>query len=187
MYRINEIFYSLQGEGLYTGTPMVFVRMAGCNRKCSFCDTEFDTFTEMSAAQIVDEVLKYPVDRVVVTGGEPLLQLDDNLIGAFHSAGLKIHLETNGTLPVPSGLDHVVCSPKDAKPAIQPEAVDEVKIVYIGQDDSYFADVRRYFASTQYFYLQPCSGKNIRETADRVLSMRGWRLSLQTHLLVGIK
>ena len=187
MYRVNEIFYSLQGEGLYTGTPMVFVRLAGCNRRCTFCDTEFETFTEMSADEIVAEADKYAIKRVVVTGGEPLLQLDDNLVNVLHKHGYSIHLETNGTLSVPDGVDHVVCSPKDENIAIQPEKVDEVKIVYTGQPVEYLNRLRDYFCFTELFYLQPCSGKNINETVHTVLSMKGWRLSLQTHLLIGIK
>lgn len=186
-YRVNEIFYSLQGEGAFTGTPMVFVRMSGCNRACPFCDTEFDAFTSMSAEDIVARIVRYPADRVVLTGGEPLLQVDDNLIDAIHRAGFKIHVETNGTLPVPSAIDWVTCSPKDPPLAIQPERVNEIKIVFTGQTDAQLLEMRRHFSHTELFYLQPCSGSNIPQTVARVLAMRGWRLSLQTHKLIDIQ
>lgn len=186
-YRVNEIFYTLQGEGLYTGTPMVFVRFSGCNRSCPFCDTDFTEFETMTAEEIVAETQKYPTERVVLTGGEPLLQTDDELIKKLHAAGLKIHIETNGTLQIPEGIDHVVCSPKDEIPAIQPNAVDEVKIVYQGQPTEELEKIGRFFPFTKFFYLQPCSCINIGETVEKVKELKGWRLSLQTHKLIDIK
>lgn len=187
MYRVNEIFYSLQGEGAYTGTPMVFVRFSGCNRSCNFCDTDFEEFTPLSSAEIVDEAQRYPARTVVLTGGEPTLQADAELIEALHEAGFRIHIETNGSLPVPEGIDWVTCSPKDGKLNIQPEAVDEIKIVFTGQSAEALEAFRLRFPTTQLFYLQPCSGLNIDDTVARVLSLRGWRLSLQTHRLINIK
>lgn len=111
-YAVNEIFYSLQGEGYYTGTPAVFLRFSGCNRRCAFCDTDFAAYTEMSAAQIVEAVSAFPARHIVVTGGEPLLQLDDKLVRALRGAGFYIQVETNGSMPVPTGVDWVTCSPK---------------------------------------------------------------------------
>ncbi len=90
--RVNEIFYSLQGEGVHTGSPAVFVRMSGCNRACPFCDTDFHEFTEMSESQIVEEVCKYPAEMVVITGGEPALQLTATLVDALHAAGRRVHV-----------------------------------------------------------------------------------------------
>ena len=187
IYRINEIFYSLQGEGAYTGTPVVFVRFSGCNRHCHFCDTEFEEFTPLSATEVVEEAERYPSRTVVLTGGEPMLQVDDELIEALHESGFRIHIETNGTLPVNEGIDWVTCSPKDDNPVIQPERVNEVKIVYVGQDAKRLEGIREKFPFTDLFYLQPCSGRNIDETVVRVLSLKGWRLSLQTHKLINIK
>lgn len=187
MYRVNEIFYSLQGEGAFTGTPMIFVRFSGCNRRCSFCDTEFEDFTPMSADEIIDEAQRYPARRVVLTGGEPLLQADKNLVDALHEAGYTVHVETNGTLPVRVPVDWVTCSPKDDEPAIQAERVDEIKIVYTGQSAAQLMKMRSRFPHTSLFYLQPCSGLNIDVTVARVLSLSDWRLSLQTHKLINIQ
>lgn len=186
-YRINEIFYSLQGEGAYTGTPMVFVRFSGCNRKCSFCDTDFHHYREMTAGEIYSEVKKYAAPRIVFTGGEPLMQLDSELIQLFKQHGYKLHIETNGTLPVPIGIDWVTCSPKDEEPLIQAEVVDEVKIVYQGQSWEKLEKMRGFFPPTALFYLQPCSGANIPETVNAVLHSGNWRLSLQTHKLINIQ
>lgn len=185
-YRINEIFYSLQGEGAFTGTPAVFVRFSGCNRSCPFCDTDFDGYTVMTARQIAERVAAYRAKRVILTGGEPLLQVDAELIEALHEADCVLHIETNGTLPVPSGLDWVTCSPKDTTPAIQPDRVDEIKVVYTGQPEAELNRIMDTFPQTTLFYLQPCSGRNIDDTVKRVLSMPGWRLSLQTHKLINI-
>ena len=187
MYRVNEIFYSLQGEGAHTGTPAVFVRFSGCNKACPFCDTDFHEFTPLSAQEIIDEVERYPAEIVILTGGEPAMQVDEALIKLFHAHGYKVHIETNGSLPLPSDIDWVTCSPKDGVPSIQPEFVDEVKIVFTGQSAQTLNKYKAHFPHTHLFYLQPCSGLNIDDTVTRVLSMPGWRLSLQTHKLIDIK
>ena len=127
MYRVNEIFYSLQGEGFYTGTPAVFLRFSGCNRRCAFCDTDFAAYTEMSAEEIVAKVSEFPARHIVVTGGEPLMQLDDRLVRALKTAGFYIQVETNGSLPAPTGVDWVTCSPKAAPWGI--DRIDVLKIV----------------------------------------------------------
>ena len=118
MYPVNEIFYSLQGEGYHTGTAAVFLRFSGCNRHCEFCDTDFSKSTMMSAEEIVAEISRYTARTVIVTGGEPLLSLDSALCRGLHGAGKYIHVETNGTLPVPEGVDWVTCSPKEGPWAI---------------------------------------------------------------------
>ena len=100
-YRINEIFYSLQGEGYFTGTPAVFLRFSGCNLKCGFCDTRHEEFTLMSPADIIGNVSKFPSRHIVVTGGEPSLQLDSLLIDMLHEEGFFIQIETNGTKTPP--------------------------------------------------------------------------------------
>ena len=180
-YRVNEIFHSLQGEGFYTGTPAVFLRFSGCNRRCAFCDTDFASFREMTAAEITAAVAAYPSRHVVVTGGEPLLQLDDTLVRSLKGAGFYIQIETNGSLPVPTGVDWVTCSPKDAPWAI--DRIDELKIVYEGQDVERIASLlpapRR--------FLQPCSGQNTAEVIDYILKHPHWHLSLQTHKLIDIR
>lgn len=181
-YRINEIFYSLQGEGCFTGTPAVFVRLSGCNRACAFCDTDFASFTEMSAGEIVSEVEKYPCSHVVITGGEPTLQLDDALVGALKGCGKFLQIETNGSQPVPAGIDWVTCSPKEPPYGI--DRIDELKIVYLGQDVEAIA---ARLPEPKVRCLQPCSGKNTAETVAYILEHPRWRLSLQTHKLIDIQ
>jgi len=119
MYKINEVFYTLQGEGAHSGIPAVFVRFSGCNLRCPWCDTEFTSFTPMTADEIVSTALSlYEADTqgrrrmMVLTGGEPSLQVDDALIAALHAAGFYICIETNGTRPLPAGIDWITCSPK---------------------------------------------------------------------------
>ena len=197
MYRINEIFYSLQGEGFWTGTPMVFLRFSGCNLKCPFCDTDRSGYREMSAEEIVLAVLQAGGEcrRVCVTGGEPSLQLDKALVDALHGAGFRIHVETNGTRPLPAGVDWVTLSPKtDVKGlkgdgTVVLERADEVKVVYEG------FPVDRWAAfPADWHFLQPCDtgdeAKNralLAETMDHIQRHPLWRLSLQTHKLLNIR
>jgi organic radical activating enzyme len=181
-YKINEIFYSLQGEGYYTGHAAVFLRFAGCNRKCDFCDTDHFGFTEMTAEQVVDEVSRYAARHIVITGGEPTLQLDGELLSLLKSAGFYVQIETNGTMAVPTGVDWVTCSPKAEPWGI--DRVDELKVVYQGQDVEAIAER---LPAAKYHYLQPCSGRNVKETVDYILANPRWRLSLQTHKLIDIQ
>lgn len=185
-YRVNEIFYSLQGEGRWTGMPAVFIRFAGCNLRCPFCDTDFSASAGMSLAALVREVRQLSKDcrRLVVTGGEPALQLDAAFVEAFHAEGYRIHVETNGTLPLPPGIDWVTLSPKDAwqdAPVVL-EKADEVKVVYTGQDVEPWAS----FPAACH-YLQPCSGQNTKEVVGYMLDHPVWQLSLQTHKLLDIR
>lgn len=184
MYRVNEIFYSLQGEGFYTGTPAVFLRFSGCNLKCGFCDTAHETFTEMDVRTIVDRLCEYPSHHVVVTGGEPSLQLDDMLVDVLHEAGFYVQVETNGTRPLPGSVDWVTCSPKAGGKVVL-DRIDEVKLVYTGQPETEIDAIASSLPAMHYF-LQPCSGENIPETVDYILSHPYWRLSLQTHKLIDI-
>ena len=197
MYKVNEIFYSLQGEGFWTGTPMVFVRLSGCNLKCPFCDTDHLGFREMSAEEITAETKASGgvCGRVCVTGGEPGLQLDKALVDALHEAGYRIHVETNGTRPLPEGVDWVTLSPKSDVPGLKGdgtvvlERADEVKVVYaVGVDEKWAA------FPADWHFLQPCDSgdpeKNkaiLAETLDHIQRNPTWRLSLQTHKLLNIK
>lgn len=181
-YKVNEIFYSLQGEGFYTGTPAVFLRLSICNRRCEFCDTEFDTFTLMTAAEIAETVADYPSRHIVVTGGEPTLQLDAELVSALKDKGFYIQIETNGSLPVPEGVDWVCCSPK-ARPW-NIDRIDELKIVYQNQDVEAIADA---LPPAKHRFLQPMSCSNTAETIAYCLDNPQWRLSLQTHKLIDIQ
>lgn len=188
-YPINEIFYSLQGEGFHTGTPMTFVRLSGCNLRCSFCDTDHTAHTSMSASDIVDSVGRFPTRSVVLTGGEPALFNLHPLIDALHNRGYSVHIETNGSLPLRGNPDWITCSPKlaaDGSYIIDTDILsraNELKVVYTDPEglealaDSF---------STNRRFLQPCSGLNIAETVNYILSHPHWRLSLQTHKLIHI-
>ena len=196
MYRINEIFYSLQGEGFWTGTPMVFLRLSGCNLKCPFCDTDHRSSREMTADEIVTEVKRVGGEcgSVCVTGGEPGLQLDEELVKALHCAGFKVHVETNGTRLLPE-VDWVTLSPKEdvkgltGDGTVVLEKADEIKVVYEdGVDEKWAA-----FPASWHF-LQPCDTgdpeKNkaiLAETIDHIQRHPLWRLSLQTHKLLNIR
>ena len=181
MRKINEIFYSLQGEGYHTGTPAVFVRFSGCNLKCSFCDTQHEEGTLMTDDEIIAEVSKYPAATDILTGGETSLWIDEALVDRLHEAGKYVCIETNGTRPLPASIDWVTCSPKQgARLAIT--RMDEVKVVYEGQDISIYERL-----SAEHFFLQPCSCYNTALTVDCVMRHPKWRLSLQTHKLIDIR
>jgi organic radical activating enzyme len=136
-YRINEVFYSLQGEGVRAGTPNLFLRFSRCNLRCKIethgfdCDTEFESGRWMTIAEIGAELRRLGpgCGWVVLTGGEPALQVDRELIDALHAAGYQIAIETNGTLELPSGLDWITVSPKVPEPALRQRQAHEVKYV----------------------------------------------------------
>ena len=209
MYSVKEIFYTLQGEGANTGSPAVFLRFAGCNlwsgreqdrasAVCRFCDTDF-VGTDgpgggrfASAESLADAVLAaWPcgIEKhrlTVCTGGEPLLQLDMPLLHALHARGFRVAIETNGTKPVPEGVDWVCVSPKAGAPLVV-ERGDELKLVFRQAG----AEPERFERLTfEHFFLQPMDGpERAQNTALCVLYCREhprWRLSLQTHKLIGI-
>ncbi len=179
MRKINEIFYSLQGEGFHTGTPAVFIRFSGCNLKCSFCDTRHEDGTLMSDEEILQAVSAYPSNVVILTGGEPSLWIDQAFIDLLHQAGKYICIETNGTNPLPEGIDWVTCSPKGAP--LRLTHIDEIKVVYTGQDLTTYANLE-----ASWHFLQPCSCQNTKEVVEYILHHPLWRLSLQTHKLIDI-
>lgn len=195
MYPINEIFCSLQGEGEKTGTVSVFIRMSGCNLRCAFCDTDHQSHTMRSAPEIVEQVMRYPgAPLIVLTGGEPALHVDTALIQALKLTGKTIAIETNGTLPLPDGIDWVTLSPKtafqggEALPCII-TSCDELKVVYTGQNLNQYDHIK-----AQQRFLQPCYVDDpkqrllgLQATVKAVLDNPQWRLSLQTHKLLGIR
>ncbi|MDE6300123.1 MAG: 7-carboxy-7-deazaguanine synthase QueE [Muribaculaceae bacterium] len=183
VYRVNEIFYSLQGEGFYTGTPAVFLRFSGCNRLCPFCDTDHHAFREMTAAEIAAEVSSFPSRHLVATGGEPLLQLDSYLLRALKARGFYVQVETNGSRPVPPEVDWVTCSPKEGPWDIG--RIDELKVVYQNSPD-HLLRLAELLPATHHF-AQPLSGGNVPETIRFCLDHPRWRLSLQTHKLIDIR
>lgn len=199
MRKINEIFYSLQGEGHHTGYPSVFIRFSGCNLQCPFCDTRHNDGVAMTDTDIVHAVNLYKAEWVVLTGGEPSLWIDEDFIRLLHQAtGKKIAIETNGTHPLPEGIDWVTVSPKTGiddmigDPDIKVERADEIKVVDVGQDlDGYFE--LRCRADNTLMYLQPCyvsdertRKSNTLRTVRRVLQDPRWTLSLQIHRYLGI-
>ena len=184
MYKINEIFYSLQGEGANSGTPAVFIRFSGCNLRCTFCDTDFTSYQEMSVGEIIDEIGQYPTNFVVLTGGEPSLQADESLIDALHARDYVIAIETNGTQDLPEGIDWVTLSPKDGSRIVLTEA-DEVKVVYTGQEVEQYLNI-----PAEAYYLQPCwqdGHDNREEVINYCLSHPDWSLSMQLHKLLNIR
>jgi len=200
--KVNEIFYSLQGEGHYTGTPAVFVRFAGCNLRCWFCDTDFEKGVEMNEDEIVEAVLQYPTRYVVITGGEPTLQITASLCDKLHAHGLYLMMETNGTRPLPEGcqIDWITCSPKlidveDGKrkiATIRLRHIDELKVVF---EDSPTQDMALYeqIPATEY-RLQPCDTQDplcnqaiLNKTIKYILQHPKWKLSLQTHKILHVR
>ena len=210
-YAVKEIFYTLQGEGANTGRPAVFCRFAGCNlwsgreadraeAVCRFCDTDFVgtdgpgggkfRSAEALAAAVA---AAWPAGEpaagrrlVVCTGGEPLLQLDEALLGALHARGFEVAVETNGTLQPPAGIDWLCVSPKAGAP-LETTAGDELKLVYPQEG----AEPARYEGlAFRHFFLQPMDGPaldaNTRAALEYCLAHPRWRLSLQTHKLLGI-
>jgi 7-carboxy-7-deazaguanine synthase (Cx14CxxC type) len=210
MYSVKEIFYTLQGEGAHTGRAAVFCRFAGCNlwsgreadrasAICQFCDTDFaDTNGPGGGKFASAEELAAAVEQqwpgsdatgtrfVVCTGGEPLLQLDPALIDALHARGFEIAVETNGTIAAPHGLDWICVSPKAGAALVQ-RAGDELKLVYPqpGAEPATFESL-----PFRHFFLQPMDGPNREANTQAALNYcldhPRWRLSLQTHKLLGI-
>lgn len=196
MYRINEIFYSLQGEGFHTGTPAVFVRFSGCNLRCAFCDTQHQAGEMLSLQEIVNEVNKCPIaPLLVLTGGEPSLFIDEAFVAELkQKTGKKIAIETNGTRPLPSNLDWVTFSPKTAfdggglEPCVLTHC-DELKVVWLGQDLAQYDEIQ-----ANYRFLQPCFVEDMEQRAgnmqaciEAVKTYPNWRLSLQIHRVLQIQ
>jgi 7-carboxy-7-deazaguanine synthase (Cx14CxxC type) len=209
-YSVKEIYLTLQGEGAQTGRAAVFCRFAGCNlwsgreadrtgAVCQFCDTDFvgtdgpgggrfDRAADLAAAVAA----QWPTGGrgrryVVCTGGEPLLQLDADLIEALHREGFEVAIETNGTIAVPPGVDWVCLSPKaGAEPVV--ETGDELKLVFpqVGAPPERYADL-----AFRHRFLQPMDGpdreKNTQLAIGYCLAHPEWRLSLQTHKFTGLK
>ena len=197
MYRVNDIFYSLQGEGRNTGRAAVFVRFAGCNLRCGFCDTEFNSYREMTADAILEAIVPYPSRFIVLTGGEPTLQVNEEFVTLLHHHGYEVAMESNGTRPAPMNLDWLTVSPKEIRKEPDERKVawrqpDELKVVF---DET--TDPKVFIAHFQLpplLYLQPCDtgdperNKRILQACVSYIEQHPeWRLSLQTHKLIDIK
>ena len=194
-YPIVEIFHSVQGEGFHTGIPHVFIRFGNCNLRCEWCDTDFMTFEEMDINSIIEEVLSYDCNRVIFTGGEPAMQ-DLSIIGKrLKEHGIKLSIETNGTIPIDPIVDWICVSPKDQlypNVSIKQRTGDELKVVYCGQDLALYDELKKGF---NHHYIQPCyvegesieeNGKSFQIVERLVKDSPGWRLSLQTHKWMGV-
>jgi 7-carboxy-7-deazaguanine synthase len=208
-YSIKEIFYTLQGEGTHAGRPAVFCRFSGCNlwsgresdratAVCKFCDTDFvgtdgtlggKYADSASLADVINKLwpASYPASKYVVfTGGEPLLQLDKALIDSMHAASFEIAIETNGTIPVPAGVDWICVSPKMGAELVV-KAGNELKVVIpqIGQALEKYESL-----AFEHFYVQPMDGPalevNTKLAIDTCKNHPKWKLSLQTHKLLQI-
>ena len=191
--KVNETFLSLQGEGYFTGTAAFFLRLSGCNLRCPFCDTQHQSYTEMSEDEIVAEASRHKPRHIVITGGEPALQLTESLVDKLHEAGFFIQVETNGTLPLPEGIDWVTCSPKGDFPQFP---VDELKVLFMGDVTDPEAIISPLLGkeSGVKLYLQPLDTGDekqnraiLRSCINYVLQHPWWSLSLQTHKIIGIK
>ena len=185
---INEIFYSIEGEGQRVGQPTTFIRLSKCNLRCSFCDTEFDSFTEMSIDNIIEEIEQYTATWVCLTGGEPLGQNIVPLAKSLCDLNYNLHIETNGTLdPMPELLDlidHWTVSPKRKKIAIGLSRITELKYIVGMNFNEDHVDENR----AQYVYLQPESSdpKYTEKTLEILKRHPEWRLSYRIHKILNL-
>ena len=173
--KVNEIFYSLQGEGVFTGTAAIFVRLAGCNLHCDFCDTKHEDYT-------------------IFTEEEPTLQLTHSLVDRLHEVGKFVQIETNGSIALDTDLewsiDWITCSPKTIPVKIQ--RMNEIKVVYQGQDMEPYEKIATAYEC--FCSLQPCdvndeikNENNLTAAIEYIKSHPRWRLSLQTHKIINIR
>lgn len=208
-YKVKEIYYTLQGEGAHTGRPAVFCRFTGCNlwsgreedrskAICQFCDTDFwgmdgengGKYTAKQLAKKITQLWEAGMNKgipyVVCTGGEPLLQLDQKLVDAFHEKKLEIAIETNGTILPPNNIDWICVSPKAGAEVVLKKG-NELKLVFpqLGAEPELFKDF-----DFEHFFLQPMDGKHTAKNTQLAikycLQNPQWRLSLQTHKIINI-
>ena len=195
-YRINEIFYSVQGEGARAGCASLFVRFSKCNLLCTVathgfdCDTEFESGQDMSITEIIAELqgLSPDCQWIVLTGGEPALQVDRSLIQSLHSAGYLLAIETNGTRSLPEGLDWITVSPKVAEELLEQRIADEVKYVRsVGQG------IPRSVVKAKHYLLSPAfdgdhlEHENLEWCLRLVREHPIWRISVQQHKGWGVR
>lgn len=190
-YRVNEIFESIQGEGSYSGTLVQFVRFAGCNMKCSFCDTEFGKFFIRTEEEILNVLRKGASSIVVFTGGEPMLQLDQHLIDYLKDAGYVIHIETNGSIDIfLKGIKHIVVSPKDPAKWNVKEGND-LKVLVGPDDENLPLEFIYNDTSFKHYFLQPIMGERYDEALLNCITLiksnPRWKLSIQLQKVINVK
>lgn len=195
VYPINEIFYSLQGEGFFAGMSSIFIRFSGCNLKCPFCDTNHQFCENMSLKEILEKAMSFPSKHVVLTGGEPSLFVDSELVKALHKLKKFVAIETNGTHILPKEIDWITLSPKkhyvDTYSAnVVLNRCNELKVVFESKKDFYTYDE----IDARHRFVQPKDTGDVEmnkqimsDAIEWCLSNPEWRLSLQTHKLIGIK
>ncbi|HUI30382.1 MAG TPA: 7-carboxy-7-deazaguanine synthase QueE [Candidatus Acidoferrales bacterium] len=190
--RVNEIFYSLQGEGARKGSANIFVRFAHCNLECGFCDTEFESFRELTVDELLEECSRFACKNIVFTGGEPLLQLTIDVVRAFKKPGYFLAIETNGTIIPPKGLDWITVSPKVAEHVLAKNFrrihINELKYVRNKSQG-----IPRSKVKADHYYISPefdgdyPNEENIKHCIDLVKQNAEWKLSLQEHKLLKIR
>jgi 7-carboxy-7-deazaguanine synthase len=189
--KVNEIFYSIQGEGARAGEPSIFIRLAGCDLACTFCDTEFESGKEISLVDLLNFIAPWPCQWIVWTGGEPMLQITYEIVEYFHGAGYKQAIESNGNHPIPKTIDWRVVSPKVAEHVLKrhnPEGVDELRYV---RHSGHQAVPEPAIAAKAYFLSPIFDGNtpnadNVRHCMALALANPRWRLSLQLHKLLRV-
>lgn len=188
---VNEIFYSLQGEGGRSGEASVFIRLTKCNLVCSYCDTDFASGDEMTLEEIVSAIKIFPCKWIIWTGGEPTIQLTNDHLAYFKKLGYKQAIETNGTRPVPELIDYITCSPKQRYETIKSRIpfVHEIRIPVKAGDKIPSVNI---FPDADNYFLSPLSDGNIINQAnikycvEYIKQHPEWRLSLQIHKLINI-
>lgn len=187
-YKINNIFRSIQGEGSYIGSIVQFIRFSGCNKKCSFCDTDHERFDEVTIGQIL-LLLRPEVKIIVMTGGEPLLQIDEDLLIALKNRGHELHLETNGSLKLgrlKTYFKHISVSPKQPFYETKIERIDDLKVVYPCTIEEEWRGLKCNKFLQPLDENGPFGNNNLSKTIYKCYEL-GWKLSPQLHKLIGVE
>ena len=188
---VNEIFYSLQGEGGRVGKPSIFIRLSKCNLRCSFCDTEFDSGEEMTLDEILIEIAEFGCKWIIWTGGEPTLQLTDEIVSFFKKRGFLQAIETNGTRKLPEGIDYITCSPKQQFEKVRALIPHAHELRFPIQKDDAIPDLS-VLPTADNFYLSPifdadqANKENIDYCVQLIKENPQWSLSVQLHKLIQI-
>jgi len=190
-YKVSEMFESIQGEGSFSGTLVNFVRFSGCNMRCSFCDTEFNKFTLVSKERMYNQIKDYLSKIIVFTGGEPMLQLNQELVDYFVNKGYSVHIETNGSIDIfLRGIDHIVVSPKDPMKWLQKTGSD-LKILIGPDDENMPLDEIVSDTTFKNYFLQPISGPRYDDALQNCIQLimynPTWKLSVQLHKIINVK